>query len=182
MEVQEVRGSETDEAMPREVVRRSPLVIWCVGIVGRLVGSYSDCEDEAVVRARGGLDALGVAQRQPALRYVGNRLVSAVELVLVVQDVPWATMSWPPSTSTVNLLRNAVNRALRTVAMAVPARRISMLSCRASFFSRIVATSRPWRSYSMKVLRSPMTLPSPLKTGLPCSAAMSKSSRIERRR
>jgi hypothetical protein len=76
-------------------------------------------------------------------------------------------------------LRNGVNRALRTVAMVVPARRMFMLSRRASFFSRIVATSRPCRSSSTKVSCRRMTFPSTLKTGFPCSSAMSKSSPIE---
>src|SRR5215203_1445814 len=56
---------------------------------------------------------------------------------------PWATMSWEPSTSIEKLSRNGANRALRMVAILAPPRKTSMLSRRASFFSRIVATSRP---------------------------------------
>ena len=111
--------------------------------MGHLVHSGGDREDEAVVLARGGLDAMGVAQRQPALRYAGGYVVSTAELVLVVQDVSLGNDVLAPSTAIVNLLRNSANRALRIVAMVVAARRIFMRSCRASFFSRIVATSRP---------------------------------------
>jgi hypothetical protein len=63
-------------------------VISSIRIVGHLVDRDGDREDESIVLARGGLDAVCVAQREPALRYAGYRVFSAAELVLVVQDVP----------------------------------------------------------------------------------------------
>ena len=66
-------------------VRRSPLI----GLLSsrrrpsHLVDRDGDREYEAVVLARGGLDAIRVAQREPALRYAGDRVFSAAELVLV---------------------------------------------------------------------------------------------------
>ena len=44
-----------------------PSMVSSVRVVGHLVDRDGDREDEAVVLARGGLDAVGVAQREPAL-------------------------------------------------------------------------------------------------------------------
>ena len=89
-----------------------PSVVSSICIVGHLVDRNGDREDETVIFARDGLDAVGVAQREPVLRYAGDRFVSAVELVLVAQDIPWATMSWPPSTIFSFPLRSLVTRSV----------------------------------------------------------------------
>ena len=87
----EVRGdvSEVSARRPRQchhIVWPSdgrPSLVSLVRVVGHLVDRDSDREDEAIVLARGGLDTVGVAQREPALRYAGDRVFSAAELVLV---------------------------------------------------------------------------------------------------
>jgi len=43
-------------------------------------------QHETFVLARGNLDSVGVAQREAVLRYAGDRLVLAEDVVLVVQD------------------------------------------------------------------------------------------------
>src|SRR5215216_5664851 len=78
--------------MPRHRLGRllngRPSVVFSVRVVGHLVDHDRYREDEAIVFARGDFDAVCVAQRQPVLRYTGDRIVSAAKLVLVVQDVP----------------------------------------------------------------------------------------------
>jgi hypothetical protein len=71
-------------------------VVSSVRVVGHLVDRDCNREDEAVILARGSLDAVCVAQREQALRYEGYRLVSAAQLVLVVQDVPLGDDILPP--------------------------------------------------------------------------------------
>src|SRR5829696_8260520 len=61
----------------------SPSASWAISSIAT---GYR--EDEAIVFARGDFDAVCVAQHQPVLRYAGDRIVSAAELGLVVQDVP----------------------------------------------------------------------------------------------
>jgi hypothetical protein len=65
-------------------------VVSPVRVVGPLVDRDGDREDEALVLARGDLDPVGVAQRKPLLRYTGDRVTPAADIVLVVQDISLA--------------------------------------------------------------------------------------------
>src|SRR5215204_4012546 len=61
----------------------SPSASWAISSIATATARMT-----AIVFARGDFDAVCVAQRQPVLRYAGDRIVSAAELVLVVQDAP----------------------------------------------------------------------------------------------
>src|SRR5215211_6765853 len=61
----------------------SPSASWAISSIATATARMT-----AIVFARGDFDAVCVAQRQPVLRYAGDRIVSTAELVLVVQDAP----------------------------------------------------------------------------------------------
>src|SRR5829696_3280055 len=152
----------------------SPSASWAISSI-----ATSDREDEAIVFARGDFDAVCVAQHQPVLRYAGDRIVSAAELVLVVQDVP---------------LGDDILVPLHVDHELVAERREPRLADRGDGGARtqdvhalaqgelLLADRRHLAALQIlqyEVSRRRMTFPSTLKTGFPCSSAMSKSSPIE---
>jgi hypothetical protein len=68
-------------------------VVSSVRVVGHLVECDCHRQHDAFVLAPRDLNLVGVAQREPMLRYAGNRLISAADFVLVVQDISSATKS-----------------------------------------------------------------------------------------
>src|SRR5262245_23915489 len=57
-------------------------------VVRHLVDADRDREDQGVVLAGSDLDAVGVADAEPALRHLGHGVAATLDLVLVVDDVP----------------------------------------------------------------------------------------------
>ena len=156
-----------------------PSVVSSIRVLGHLVNRDRDREDEAIVFARGDFDAVCVAQREPVLRYAGDRILCAAELVLVMQDVPLGDNVLVPL---------HVDREL------VAERREPRLADRSDGGARaqnahalaqgelLLADRRHLAALQIlehEGIAKAHAFPSTLKTGLPCSSAMSKSSPIE---
>ena len=101
-----------------------------------------DREDRAGRPRRGRRRRRRVAHAKPLLGDRRDRVAVALDLVLVVDDVPWAFMSAPCSTSIAKRSRIPTS-ALWTVAAVSPPRSIAILSRMLSLRSWIRATSSP---------------------------------------
>ncbi|MGZ6670434.1 MAG: hypothetical protein ACXVH3_37935, partial [Solirubrobacteraceae bacterium] len=146
--------------------QRTALRTSCAGLVpAPLVERDGPGQEQWFVLTLSDLDAIGVAHAQPLLRHGRDDLAVALDLVLIVNDVPRALRSSRPSMSISKRWRIPTS-ALWTVASFRPSRSTFIVSRARSFFSWMLATSQPSRSFRTKVSRTRSALPSTLVSAI----------------